>query len=93
MTVNVSPQVEARIVQAAKRNGVDAAAVVEDLVSRYLPEPTNESDANPTLALFAKWREEDAKMTDAEREAEDKLWDDFLHNLNETRASLGMEPL
>src|SRR5215213_3676972 len=31
----------------------------------------------PTAELFAQWDEEDAQMTEEEREAEDRLWQDF----------------
>ena len=35
----------------------------------------------PTQKLFAKWAEEDAQMTEAEREAEDRLWEDIEKGL------------
>ena len=35
----------------------------------------------PTQMLFAQWAEEDARMTDAEREAEDRLWKDMEKEL------------
>jgi hypothetical protein len=47
----------------------------------------------PTQALFAQWAEEDARMTDAERRAEDQLWGEFQKSLNATRAALGMRQL
>ncbi len=47
----------------------------------------------PARALFARWAKEDASMTDAERAAEDQLWDQFQKSLNATRASLGMRQL
>src|SRR5437016_2309509 len=31
----------------------------------------------PTEILFAQWAEEDTHMTDEEREAEDRLWEDL----------------
>ena len=38
----------------------------------------------PAQTLFAQWAEEDAKMTDEEREAEDRLWEELeevlVHN-------------
>ena len=37
--------------------------------------------------------EEDASMTDAERGAEDRLWEEFLKSLNATRAALGSRQL
>jgi hypothetical protein len=37
----------------------------------------------PTQSLFAQWAAEDARMTDAEREAEDRLWADLEQRLTE----------
>lgn len=45
---------------------------VED-VPRGVP-TQDPNHAAETPALFARWREEDAAMTDEEREAEDRLW-------------------
>lgn len=47
----------------------------------------------PTQTLFAQWAEEDARMTDEEREAEDRFWEEFERGINETRAALGMRQL
>jgi hypothetical protein len=47
----------------------------------------------PARAMFAAWAEEDAKMTDAERDAEDRLWEDFQKGINETRTELGLRQL
>ena len=43
--------------------------------------------------LFAKWDEEAAQMTDDERDAEDRLWEDFQEGINKTRSELGMRLL
>lgn len=37
---------------------------------------------DPTLALFAKWKEEDSKMSTEELEAEKASWDEFKANIN-----------
>lgn len=37
----------------------------------------------PTQSLFARWAEEDTHMTDEEREAEDRLWEDLEKGLAE----------
>lgn len=50
-------------------------------------------EQNPTLALFAKWQEEDSHMTNEEAEQEAQLWRDFETGINETRRSLEMETL
>lgn len=38
----------------------------------------------PTLALFAQWAEEDARMTSEERAAEDRLWAEIENGLMES---------
>jgi hypothetical protein len=35
----------------------------------------------PASALFARWDEESAGMTDEERECEERIWDDVVTNL------------
>jgi hypothetical protein len=47
----------------------------------------------PTQTLFAQWATEDARMTEAEREAEGRLWESFQQGINETRAALGMRQI
>ena len=47
----------------------------------------------PAQELFALWAKEAENMTDAEREAEDKLWEEILIGMNETRAASGMRRL
>jgi len=115
MTLNLSPQLEARLVEVAKQEGVEPGALVEKLLTEYRPakespeeqqarvrallakwqEETQTVTADPVSAheLFRQWDEEDALMTDEEREAEDRLWEDFLKGINETRAALGMRLL
>ncbi len=43
--------------------------------------------------LFAQWDKGVARMTEEERDAEDRLWEDFQKGINQTRAALGMRPL
>lgn len=49
--------------------------------------------SRPAAEIFAQWKEEAARMTDEEREAEDRFWEDFQKGVNETRAVLGMRQL
>jgi hypothetical protein len=49
--------------------------------------------ATSVRELFAHWADEDAQMTDEEREAEDRLWEDVEKDINTTRAELGMRQL
>jgi hypothetical protein len=56
------------------------------------PIPTRPGET-PTQALFRKWEEEDANMTDEEREAEDRLWEEIQQSLNGERTKTGMRTL
>jgi hypothetical protein len=47
----------------------------------------------PTQTLFAQWAEEDAQMTDEEREAEDRLWEDLEKGLTENSRVLQLRQL
>jgi hypothetical protein len=47
----------------------------------------------PTRALFRKWEEEDAKMTDEERDAEDTLWEDIEQGLKQNDKALRLRHL
>ena len=46
-----------------------------------------------TQELFAKWAEEDAQMTEAEREAEDRLWEDIEKGLAENSHRLQLRQM
>ncbi len=47
----------------------------------------------PTQTLFARWAEEDALMTDKEREAEDLLWEDLEKGFAENNRVLQLRRL
>lgn len=55
------------------------------------PEPL--PGETPTQALFRKWDEEDARMTEEEREAEDRLWEGIEKDLDENGAELRLRRL
>jgi hypothetical protein len=46
-----------------------------------------------TLELMKKWREEDAKMTPEEIEAENRLFDEVIEGINEVRRHSGMRTI
>jgi hypothetical protein len=48
------------------------------------PMPTLPGET-PTRALFRRWKEEDALMTDEEKDAEDRLWEDIEKGLKDNR--------
>jgi|SRR5579872_81148 len=58
-----------------------------DNTPRLPPIPTREGET-PTQALFRKWQEEDANMTEEEIEAEERLWQEIEQGLNENPRTL-----
>ena len=111
LTINLTPDEEARLSAAAMQDGLAPETLVENLVREHLPtaNPYEELDRKlrerqaqdhvtlmpdrSAAELFAEWDREAARMTDEEREAEDRLWEDFQKGINETRAALGMRQL
>lgn len=48
---------------------------------------------SPTAALFQQWEAEDAAMTDEERAADEKLWEEVQQGLDTERKESGMRTL
>jgi len=82
---------EARLVAAARQEGMQPAELARKLVTDHLSQPGKGSD--PTLALFAQWESEDVQMTPEEIDQERRLWEKFEVGINETRRALGMREL
>ncbi len=64
----------------------------QDSTPRRLPIPTRNGET-PTEALFRKWEEEDAAMTEEEHEAADRFWEEFQQEIDAERAKAGMRTL
>jgi hypothetical protein len=127
LTIELSPDEEARLARAAAQEGLDPAALARKLLTERLPAGAGADSSNgeaalppqekvrallarwqaqdntpvipgpeplpgetPTEALFRTWDEEDARMTEEERAAAERLWEDFQRGVNETREALGM---
>jgi hypothetical protein len=73
--------------------GDKKAAVMEKLRQWQSQDNTSLRPEVPTADLFARWAEEDAKLTDEEREADDRFWEEFMAGINQTRSDLGMRLL
>jgi len=75
-------------------NPVSTADMVRAKLHRWQKETATEtSPAISAHELFTRWAEEDSHMSPEEKAAEDRLWQDFEKDINETRASLGMRQL
>ena len=55
----------------------------------FRPAVLMKSGETPTQALFRKWAEEDARMTEEEKAAEDQLWKDIEQGREQNRLMLG----
>jgi len=91
LTIELTTAEEARLVAAAEQEGVPPAELARRLVADHLPRLTRGDD--PTLALFAQWESEDARLTPEELAQEQRLWEEFERGINETRRALGMREL
>lgn len=92
----------ARLMQSARLTPTDNFAVASaDPAARVRALLTKLQEADgmpfaptiPAKTLFAQWDAEDANMTDEEREAEDRIWENYMQRLNETRATFGLRLL
>jgi hypothetical protein len=62
-------------------------------VSLVYDDSTPEKKTTATTELIKKWREEDAKMTPEEIEAENRLFDEVIEGINEVRRNSGMRTI
>ncbi|MGH2344774.1 MAG: hypothetical protein ACRDG4_06080, partial [Chloroflexota bacterium] len=53
----------------------------------------NDGTLTPSEALFRQWEQEDAKLTDEERQAEEVRRQQFQQDINAQRAASGMRPI
>lgn len=92
LTIQFTPREEAWLAAQAAQQGVPPAEIVKMLVDEHLP-PTDSGETDPTLALFAQWKQEDASKTPEEIAVEDQLWREFEQGINATRQAQGMRQL
>lgn len=86
LTLELSPAEEARLGAAARQRNLAPGEVLHGLMDEHLP-PADEAD--PMLALFAQWAEEDARMTPEEIAEENRTWEQFKANVNAERDRAG----
>ena len=94
LTIELTPEQAARLAAAAREKGAAPEEYAHQLLAEHLPPiPPDETEQDPTLALFARWEQEDAHMTPEEIEQERKLWEEFERDINATRQAMGMRLL
>lgn len=91
MALDLAPAVEKTIQRRAAAEG----ATPSDFLARLLnvSAPATAPNINATEALFRQWDEEDAHMTEEERQEEDAFWDKFTQGVDESRRAAGMRLL
>ena len=91
VTIELSPQEDARLAAAARRAGLPPREYAHKLVSDHLPatEAENPVPEDPTLALFKLWEEEDAQMTPEEVAEAQREFEEFKDNINAERDRAG----
>lgn len=94
LTIDLSAEEERRLRADARRKGLGLQECARQVLSQYLPAvPARQAEDDPTLALFAEWADEDAHMTPAEAEEEERLWEEFMDDINASRQAMGMRLL
>jgi hypothetical protein len=88
VTLHLTPSEEARLEAAARQQGLDPAELARKLVIERLPPDTSDEE-DPTIALFARWDQEDAAMTPEEIEEAKREAEEFKRNINTERARAG----
>ena len=94
LTIDLTPEQEQQLQDAARLEGMDAAGLAKKLVTERLTHTSSDnSHHDRTLELFADWERQDAEMTPEEIEQERLLWEEFQHDINATRTAQGMRQL
>ncbi|HEU4753304.1 MAG TPA: hypothetical protein VFU47_09375 [Armatimonadota bacterium] len=89
LTIELSPEQEARLTAAARREGVPPAQLASRLLADHLPLLADAETPNPTVALLESWITQDATQDETEiRQAQAEL-DRFKQDLNMERERAG----
>jgi hypothetical protein len=89
LIIHLTPSEEARLEEAARREGLDPAELARKLVAERLPPLAPDQEEDQTLTLFAQWDREDAAMTPEEIEEAKREAEEFKRSINAERARAG----
>ena len=89
LTIDLTPEEEARLRAAARQRGLAAEECVRKLISD-LPVVAPE---DKTLELFAQWAAEAATDDPDEIAARNREWEEFRENMNGARREAGARML
>ncbi len=93
LTIELTPEQEMRLAEAAQQEGVELTALAQKLVTDHLSLLLPTAEQDPTLALFEQWRQEEALRTPEEIEQESRLWEAVEQGINAARVEQGMRTL
>jgi hypothetical protein len=81
IVIELPPAEEAQVTDAATREGVSVGDLIKKAIRSYLPEIKNPVSINAaTIALMKQWEEEDAKLSQEEREKVNRMYDEIERN-------------
>lgn len=86
LTIDIDPELEARLKAAAQRENTDAAAFACRVLAEHIP-PLEPGAA--TLALFEQWDMEDETDDPEEIARRNHEWEEFKENISATRETAG----
>ena len=89
LIIELTPSEEERLATVARQKGIEPAELARKLVTEHLPPISLEEEEDPTLALFAQWDREDARMTPEEIEEARREAEEFKRNINAERVRAG----
>jgi len=98
VTLDIKPEISARLNQAAEDRGLNPATLLENLVTEYLPPVKNEAKPKisaksvAVIALLDEWLA-DAPTSPEEITRAQSEFDALMHNLNRNRLESGESPL
>jgi hypothetical protein len=93
LTIDLPPDIEARLKREAERKGEQPADVARRLIENGLPAPTPSPQYEYTKALFEQWAKEDATDDPEEIAAAERELEEFKARINSYRAETGERPV
>jgi hypothetical protein len=91
MTIQLSPDVETRLQEEARRRGLDPAAYAARLIDAGLPRTGSEVPAHPdqaTLDLLKRMQDEDATDDPGEIARREREFEEFKAAMNQNRLDM-----
>jgi hypothetical protein len=97
MTLNVSPQIEAKLFDVARQEGIEPGALIEKMVREYRPaaavrtspaQPKYTAENDPLIARLDALLAAAPTDPEAIREAEEDM-NDLMRNMNANRSAVG----